>query len=85
VHKLLNEGTKPGAILVLFDAMDSFSGHVIDRAEAVPFQIGTRRHHFALRAAQRPAAQDARQEVQVDFILKVEQDFAVFRLFLVLF
>lgn len=85
LHELLYEGAKSDAVLVFFDAVQSMTRHVIDRSEAITLLVDARRHHFALGTPQGPTAQDARQEVEIDFILKVQQDFSFFCLFFVLF
>ena len=72
LHELLDKGTEGNAVFVYVDAMQSFSGNVIDRTEAIPFLIGAGCHHLALRAALSSTAQDARQEIEINFIFKIE-------------
>src|SRR5271157_6175052 len=72
--------------------MNGLSRNKADRAKTITFHILSGRHHFALstlyteeRSAGGPHAQNARQEVEINFISKEHQQFSVFGLFLVLF
>jgi hypothetical protein len=85
LHELLVKVTETGAIPVLLNAMQGLSGDIIDSPTAVTLLIQTGRHDFALGAPQGPTTQDTRQEVQINFILKVKPDFSVFRLFFFIF
>ena len=85
LHEVFDEGAKPSAVLVLFDTVQGMTRHVIDRPEAIPLLVDARRNHFALGTPHGPTAQDARQKIEINFILKVEQDFSFFRFFFVLF
>ncbi len=84
-HEVLDEGAKSGGVLVLFDAVQRMTGHVIDRPEAIALLVDARRHDFALGTPQRPATQDSRQQVEIDFVLKVQQNLSFFRRFFVPF
>jgi hypothetical protein len=85
LHELLYESAKANAVLTLFNTMHCLAGNIIDRTKAILFLVLTRCWHLALSPFPGPATHDAGQEVQVDLVLIVQQNFIVFRLFLVLF
>lgn len=84
LHELFHKGTKSGAVLVLFDAMQSLARNVVDGAEAVALLVDSWGHHLALVTLHGPTAQNTGQEVEINLVLEEQQDFSIFRRFFIL-